>query len=254
MGSPDIRSATLRFASANAQQKIVSSQQTPDINATVSVTRIQQSENSPSTRALKETLPDPDEFIKLMAVPSNWYQGGLDFSWEIDLWGHVRCAEKASDADVVNNYYNLRGILQQIMLTKQDEKVLDERLSLIQARTSGGALDDISQERQRSELAGTRASLTDLQAQEGVAMNQLLLLLGMRPGALQKQLQASEKSLMSDNLLALQLGIPSEVALNRPDIRAAEAKLHSATARMLRLNKNFTNNRYAQPLPDKLCH
>lgn len=63
-------------------------------------------------------------------------------------------------------------------------------------------------------------------------MNQLLLLLGERPGALQKQLQASEKSLMSGNLPALQLGIPSEVALNRPDIRAAEAKLHSSTARI----------------------
>ncbi len=121
----------------------MSSQQTPDINATDSVTWIQQSENSPSTRALKEALPDPDELIKLMAAPSNWYQGGLDFSWEIDLWGHVRRTVEASDADVesqkamlemarlsiigdvVNNYYNLRGIQQQIMLAKQDEKALE---------------------------------------------------------------------------------------------------------------------------------
>nr|WP_287856823.1 efflux transporter outer membrane subunit [Klebsiella sp.] len=248
--SPDIRSATLRFASARAQQQIVNSQQTPTVNATGSVTRIQQSENSPSTRALKEALPNPDELIKLMAAPSNWYQGGLDFSWEIDLWGHVRRAIEASDADVesqkamlelarlsivsdvVNNYYNLRGIQQQIVFAKQDEKALDERLSLIQARTEGGALDETSQERQRSELAATRANLIELQAQEGVAMNQLLLLLDEHPGALQQQLQYHADSLGVGNLPTLQLGIPSDVARNRPDIRAAEARLHSATARI----------------------
>jgi NodT family efflux transporter outer membrane factor (OMF) lipoprotein len=248
--SPDIRTATLRFASARAQQQITASQQTPTVNATGSVTRIQQSENSPSTRALKEALPNPDELIQLMAAPSNWYQGGLDFSWEIDLWGHVRRAIEASDADVqsqkamlelarlsivgdvVNNYYNLRGIQQQIMLAKQDEKALDERLSLIQARTEGGELDETSQERQRSELAATRANLIDLQAQEGVAMNQLLLLLDERPGALQQQLQYHADSLKPGNLPPLHMGIPSEVALNRPDIRAAEARLHAATARI----------------------
>ncbi|MDU6439480.1 MULTISPECIES: efflux transporter outer membrane subunit [Enterobacterales] len=248
--SPDIRSATLRFASARAQQQITASQQTPTVNATGSVTRMQQSENAPSTRALKEALPNPDELIELMAAPSNWYQGGLDFSWEIDLWGHVRRAVEASDADVqsqqamlelarlsivgdvVNNYYNLRGIQQQIQLAKQDEKALNERLLLIEARTQGGALDETSQERQRSELAATRANLIDLQAQEGVAMNQLLLLLNEHPGALQQQLQYHPDSLKSDKLPALQMGIPSEVALNRPDIRAAEYKLHSATARI----------------------
>ncbi|MFH8135697.1 efflux transporter outer membrane subunit [Pantoea osteomyelitidis] len=248
--SPDIRSATLRFASARAQQQITASQQTPTVTATGSVTRTQQSENSPSTRALKEVLPNPDELINLMSAPSNWYQGGLDFSWEIDLWGHVRRATEASAADVesqqamlemarlsivgdvVNNYYNLRGIQQQIMLAKQDEKALDERLSLIQARTEGGSLDETNQERQRSELAATRANLIDLQAQEGVAMNQLLLLLDEHPGALQQQLKYHADSLKPSYLPPLQMGIPSEVALNRPDIRAAEAKLHAATARI----------------------
>jgi outer membrane protein TolC len=134
--------------------------------------------------------------------------------------------------DVVNNYYNLRGVQQQIVLARQDENALEERLSLIQVRTQGGALDETSQERQRSELAATRANLIDLQAQEGVAMNQLLLLVDEHPGALQQQLKYQPDSLKSGKLPPLHMGIPSEVALNRPDIRAAEAKLHSATARI----------------------
>lgn len=250
VASPDIRSATLRFASARAQQRITSSQQTPSVNATASITRAQQSENSPSTRALKEAIPNPDELIQLMGEPYNWYQGGLDFSWEIDLWGHVRRAVEASDADseaqkamlelarlsivgdVVNSYWNLRGIQQQIVLAKGDEKALNERLMLIKARTDGGALDDTDLERQRSELAATRANLIELQAQEGVATNQLLLLLNEHPGALKDLLRYKSDSLSTDTLPPLTLGIPSDVALNRPDIRAAEARLHAATARI----------------------
>ncbi len=250
IASPDIRSATLRFASARAQQRITSSQQTPSVNATASITRAQQSENSPSSRALKEAIPNPDELIQLMGEPYNWYQGGLDFSWEIDLWGHVRRAVEASDADseaqkamlelarlsivgdVVNSYWNLRGIQQQIVLAKGDEKALNERLTLIKARTDGGALDDTDFERQRSELAAARVNLIELQAQEGEATNQLLLLLNEHPGALKDLLRYQSDSLSADTLPPLTLGIPSDVALNRPDIRAAEARLHAATARI----------------------
>lgn len=199
---------------------------------------------------MKEALPDPDELVQLMAEPYNWYQGGLDFSWEIDLWGHVRRAVEASDAnseaqkamlelarlsivgDVVNSYWSLRGTQQQIALAKDDENALSERLTIIKARTDGGALDDTDVERQRSELAATRANLIELQVQEGVATNQLLLLLNEHPGALKDLLQYKPGSLSTGTLPQLALGIPSDVALNRPDIRAAEAQLHAATARI----------------------
>ncbi|WP_241723810.1 efflux transporter outer membrane subunit [Raoultella sp. HC6] len=247
--SPDIKTAALRFSGARAQYRITASSQTPDINATGKVTREQLSENSPSTRALKEVLPQPDELIDLMSEPYNWYQAGLDFSWEIDLWGHVRRAVEASDADlsaqgamlelarlsivgdVVNNYYALRGIQQQIVLAKEDVQAMNERLSLIRARTEGGELDYTDVERQQSELSATRANLIDLQQQEGIAMNQLLLLLGEHPGALQQQLTYKPDTNQA-TLPPLSLGIPSEVALTRPDIRAAEAHLHAATARI----------------------
>lgn len=247
--SPDIRTAALRFSGARAQYRITASSQAPDINATGKVTREQLSENSSSTRALKEVLPEPDELIDLMSRPYNWYQAGLDFSWEIDLWGHVRRAVEASDADlsaqgamldlarlsivgdVVNNYYNMRSIQQQIVLAKQDVQTMSERLSLIRARTVGGELDYTDAERQQSELSATRANLIDLQLQEGIAMNQLLLLLGEHPGALQQQL-AYKPEANQATLPPLSLGIPSAVAQMRPDIRAAEARLHAATARI----------------------
>ena len=71
--------------------------------------------------------------------------------------------------------------------------------------------------------------LPPLLAQEAASANQIALLLGERPGALQAELvprDAGARTALPD----LALGLPSEVALRRPDIRTAEAHLHGATA------------------------
>lgn len=248
--SPDMQSAALHFARAQLQYHIISAQQLPEVAMTASVSREQQSSNGASTRVLKAILPDPERVVDLMADPYNWYQAGVNFSWEIDLWGHVRRAIEAADADVsaqramlelaklsiigdvVNNYYYLRAVQQQIALLREDVRVMDERLTLIKARTVAGALDDTDQQRQQGELATTRAHLIDLQAEEAVAINKLLLLSGEHPGALQAELAYHPSALTATSLPSLSPGVPSEVALRRPDIRAAVARLHAATARI----------------------
>src|SRR3546814_18729978 len=55
--------------------------------------------------------------------------------------------------------------------------------------------------------------------------------MGERPGALAAMLAPTAAAAMP-SLPDLALGLPSEVALRRPDIRAAEARLHSATAKI----------------------
>lgn len=248
--SPDIRTAALRFSGARVQNRITASSGGPSLNATANVSRVQTSANSPSTRALKEVLPEPDELINLMTDPYNWYQAGLDFSWEIDLWGHVRRATEASAADsaaqgemlklaklsivgdVVDDYYRLRAIQQQRRLAEDNVRVMEQRLSLIHARARGGEQDYTDTELQQSDLSATRAGLVDLRQQEGIAMNQLLLLLGEHPGALAQELAWHPSAFAAETLPSLSMGLPSDVALNRPDIRAAEARLHAATARI----------------------
>jgi outer membrane protein TolC len=113
---------------------------------------------------------------------------------------------------------------------------------LIQARAGGGMNSDLDATRQRALLAGLRARLPQLLELEARTINQLSLLLGERPGALQAELAAGADASAGSNKPAglnapaavvlpdLVLGLPSELARRRPDIRQAEAKLHSATA------------------------
>ena len=244
--SPDLQTAALHFAQARAQRSTVAAQRGPEVNASGSATRQRQSESGASTRMLGIMGADP-RLTELLAEPFTLYQAGFDASWELDLWGRVRRSVEAADADVgqqaalldqarlslasdvARNYFELRTAQRQIRLMREDIAALEERAGLLQARVEGGVLDHTDLQRQRAELAALKAQLPPLLAQEAASANQIALLLGERPGALQAELaprEADARTALPD----LALGLPSEEALRRPDIRTAEAHLHGATA------------------------
>ncbi|HEX7732109.1 MAG TPA: TolC family protein, partial [Rhodanobacter sp.] len=168
-------------------------------------------------------------------------------SWEPDLWGRVRRSVEAADADVAQqaalldaarlgvagevarNYFLLRTNQRQLRLSRDDIAAMEQRLTLIEARVRAGTLDHLGLERQRAELSGLQAQLPGLMAQAAAYENQLGLLLGEHPGALHELLRPAPdgKWTMPPDLAP---GLPAEVATRRPDIRAAEQRLRSATA------------------------
>ncbi|MGP3790562.1 efflux transporter outer membrane subunit [Pseudomonas sp. B392_1p] len=244
--SPDLQTAALHFAQARAQRSTVAAQRGPDVNASGSATRQRQSEHGAGTRMIGVMGADPS-LAELLAEPFTLYQAGFDASWELDLWGRVSRSIEAADADVAQqaallglarlslasdvarNYFELRSTQRQIRLAKEDIAALEERLEILEARVAGGVIDHLDLERQRAELAALSAQLPGLLAQEGASANQLALLLGERPGALRDELapQAPQEARVLPDLA---LGLPSEVAQQRPDIRAAEVELQRATA------------------------
>lgn len=246
--SPDLQSAALRVAQARAQRDMTAAQQGPDVNASSSISRQRQSERSAGTRMIDAIGGSGNRgaLARLLAEPFTLYQAGFDASWELDLWGRVRRSVEAADADVAQqaallelawlslasdvarNYFELRTTQDQIRLIRADIVALEERTSLLETRVRSGVIDHLSLEQQRAELEALKAQLPGLLAQEGARANQIALLLGERPGTLRAELAAVPETQAA--LPDLALGLPSEVALRRPDIRAAEARLHSATA------------------------
>ncbi len=247
--SPDLRTAALHFAQARIQRGTVAAQQGPEIDFSGAVTRQRQSEYGTGTRMLDAIGSNRAALAKVLGEPFTLYQAGFDASWEPDLWGRVQRSIEAADADVASqaalldlarlslrsdvarNYLELRTTQRLIHLTRDDIAALEDRLKLLEARVQGGVLDHLDLERQRAQLASIKAQLPGLLAQEGASINQLSLLLGQRPGTLRDELAApGDESVKA--LPDLALGLPSEIALRRPDIRAAEARLHRATARI----------------------
>ena len=246
--SPDLNSAMLRFAQSRMQRQMVAAQRGVDVNASGGVTRQRMSENGANALMIQRIAPgaNSEQISKVLAEPFTLYQAGFDASWEPDLWGRIRRSIEAADASVAAQqamleetrlgvsaelaraYFELRGVQQQIAVATQDIVATEQSLQLIQVRADGGLVDDFDVERQRGQLAELRSSLPQLNASESAAINQIGVLIGAEPGSLRDDLKPVVQS--APQTPDLSLGLPSEVARRRPDIRAAEARLHAATA------------------------
>ena len=244
--SPDLQTAALHFAQARVQQGVVAGAGQPQVNAQAQVSRNRQSENGASTRLFDAIGSDRDTLAKFLAQPFTLYRGGFDAAWEPDLWGRIqRMNEQAGAmtarqqalldlarlsvaAEVAQAYVDLRVTQRQISLSEEDTRLLHERTGLVAARVKGGLEDHSGLERENAALNALRASLPALKARETMQLNRIAVLAGRHPGELDADLRGAAQA--GAELPDLSLGMPSEVALRRPDVRAALARLHAATA------------------------
>jgi NodT family efflux transporter outer membrane factor (OMF) lipoprotein len=178
--------------------------------------------------------------------PFNLWQYGFDASWEIDLWGHARREVEAAKADLqsaqeggrnalvsaeaelARDYIQLRGVQQQIAITRSDLSAFSSTLHLTQDRARAGLSTTLDVSNSTAQLASAQADLPALLTQQVQALNALCLLLGEQPGALDAEL--AQAGAVPPVPPVVPVGLPSELARRRPDIRAAEAQLHAATA------------------------
>lgn len=245
--SPDVETAALHYAQARVQLEGAGTARLPQVDAKADVSRNRLSEFGASTRLFDALGTDRDTLAKLLSQPYTLYRGGFDASWELDLWGKVRrsieqAKAKASQqqalldfmrlsvtSEVAQAYFDLRTAQRQIAITQDDIALLEDRAGLVTARVGGGLEDHSDLERENALLNGQRASLPALQAGEVMEMNRIALLLGRHPGELNEDLRFAGET-VAPRFPDLSLGMPSQVALNRPDVRAAVAQLHAATA------------------------
>ncbi|WP_313301348.1 efflux transporter outer membrane subunit [Diaphorobacter sp.] len=246
--SPDLASAALRFAQARLQRDNVQAQGGPRVGLNAAATRQRSSEFDPGTR-MADVLGggNREQLVSALSRPMSLYQVGFDAAWEPDFWGRVRRSVEAADADVAQqaalldlarlalvsevarHYVELRTTQRHLALLQEDEKALGERMDILADKVRRGALSDFDLQRQRTELQALQAQRAPLLAQEAASIGQLGVLLGQPPGTLRAQL-VQQQWVPYATLPDLRLGLPSELAMRRPDIRSAQAQLHRATA------------------------
>lgn len=249
--NPDLQSAALNFIRARLQQQIAGAQAV-ELNASGTVGRQRLSENSPSMRMAEISAPgSADQLISRLAKPYTLYQAGFDASWEPDFWGRIsRSVEAAGaelqfsaaelgelrltlSAELARVYFQLVSAEQQIALLKRQIDLAQEQLELLQAQQAAGVITDLPVESQLNQLRELNAGLPSLRSQSGALENAIAQLLGERPGALAVLLDKVKAQPLEAPLeTAFKLGLPSELALRRPDIQAEEARLHAATAQI----------------------
>ena len=130
-------------------------------------------------------------------------------------------------ANVVNSAVALASLREQIKGTEEIVRSQEAQLEVLNARRRLGAVSNADVLAQQAVIAQTRATLAPLQKQMSQARNQLMALLGRLPTGD----RGESFSLDSITLPAeLPLSLPSKVVEQRPDVRAAEAQMHQASA------------------------
>lgn len=179
------------------------------------------------------------------------YGAGVAASWEIDVFGRVRrnieahgaeVRAEAADlaglqvaiaAQVAASYTELRGWQQRLALARANAANQEQTLKLVQLRLELGRDTPFDLARTQALLEGTRARIPALQAQIAVAQHRLAVLTGRQPGALIAELDAAAPLPALPQLpTAIDPGTPADLLRRRPDVAAAEARLHAATARI----------------------
>lgn len=268
----DVRTATIRLAESRAQRQIATADEFPQVNGNASYTRERISPRgvaslfsgggaggSLATQA--NGLGGRQGGIPTAAAgggtipPFNLFQYGFDTTWELDLWGRVRrLIEQANAqveastearrqtlistiAEVARDYIQLRSAQRTEQVTRENLASARESAMLTAERVRGGVASDLDMANAEATVAGVAGQLPQVMQQEGQIINALSFLLGEMPGALTAEL--ATPSPIPPAPASVPIGVPSQLAERRPDIREAEAQLHAATAAIGAAKANF---------------
>lgn len=237
----DLRIAGARVLEARAQRGVTAAGQYPDVNSSASYERYHTSAN-----ALPP--PPPGALTPPLGVTGNLYQAGFDASWELDIFGGVRRAVEAADRDidaaqedrrdvlvtlmgeVAENYVELRTFQAQMAIARRNVQAQERTLALTESRQKQGIASELDVVRARAQVATTESSIPLLETAAQRAIRRLGLLTGREPMTLWGMLaEPQELSLRPPDV---PLGLPADLLRRRPDIRRAERRLASATARI----------------------
>ncbi len=229
----DLRIASARVLQARASLGIARSEYFPNIAAGGNLTTARVSQRGPSA---------PPNGIN----PEVEY-GGVALgmaTYEVDLWGRIRRSNEAARArllaseesrtvvtqtvlaEIAATYFSLIELDAEREIARQSYLNRTNSLRLVTVRETGGvaSLQDVRQ----SEVLVHAAKSTqiDIERRRTQTENDLRLLLGLDPGEIPRGRLLADQT----NPGEIPTGLPSELLLNRPDIRLAEQQLIAANA------------------------
>jgi NodT family efflux transporter outer membrane factor (OMF) lipoprotein len=231
----DLRSALARYDAANALAREAGFDRFPTVTAgaTASDSRISADQLPGAAREERD---------------SESYSGSIVAAWELDLFGRVRRNVETARADtrasaldlaalqviiageVAESYLELRGLQERLRVARENADNQRETLELVDVRLAAGRGTDFDSSRARAQLESTLSRVPALEAAVAVTQHRLAVLTGNAPGALIAELDAPLRlPSLPDRL---DPATPGDLLRRRPDVVAAEERLHAATARI----------------------
>ena len=166
-------------------------------------------------------------------------------SYEVDLFGRVtssynaakadsqqsealfRSVQLALQADVAQNYFNLRELDAELEVFNQTVDLRGKELDFVQHRFDAGDVSELDVAQAKAELASARSDAMTVVRQRAASEHSLAVLLGKAPA----ELTVAAKPLEPVDV-KIPAGLPSSLLERRPDITAAERAMAAENARI----------------------
>jgi multidrug efflux system outer membrane protein len=236
----DLASSVARVRESRAFRGIATGGNLPNIALEGSYSRTQLSDNSPAGQVSEAVGGSND--------PQDSFFGGLDVSWELDVFGRIRREVESATAEMEASVEDYRDVLvtlyAEVALSYIDLRTFQMRLEFATANAEGqrgslgltrdrfraGLTSALDVAQAESNLAQTEAIIPSLEVGLVVSLNRLAVLLGQQPGALHDEL--SEVSGIPAPPDSIAVGLPVDLLRRRPDVRRAERQLAAQTAKI----------------------
>lgn len=175
------------------------------------------------------------------------YNLSLAATFEVDLWGRLARSEAAARADLlqaeenrrtvaqtvvassVTGYFNIRALQRRLAVNQNSLIAYTKSVTLVNGRYRRGLTSALDLRQARRSLAQAKAERPALEQELGLAKQQLAVLLGRYPEI------KPDPDLGIDYLARMRPvppGLPSNLLLRRPDLKAAEAEIQSLSEKI----------------------
>lgn len=226
----DLRVAVSRVAEARAQFRLQQAAELPEIDVSASAIRGELADRT--APLIGDTRIE--QYSAALAVPA----------YELDFWGRIASLKRAAlerylataeaqrafalslTAQVADAYLQGRELDERIELAQRTLASREESFRIAERRLALGDTSELQLRQAQSLLTSARAELAALQQARDRNRHALRQLVGTWPADL-----PDAKSLESQGIVGdLPPGLPAELLVRRPDLRAAEARLRAANA------------------------
>lgn len=257
--NPDLAAASARLKATRAEIVIAEAAGWPSLDALASYQRERLSPNAfkgilnsiqdqASALGTGKNLAQPGVLSPIgpLGTPFDLFLAGFDSTWELDLFGGIARREEAAQANAEAAEAGRDGL--EVTLAAEVARLYLETVALeCRARVAHARLEDRREEARWAEAAyaegfigmpevhAIRDRLEQEQAipphlQEQVEWHRhaLALLLGQRPGELDRELSRIPEAVPAPP--AIPVGLPSDLLRRRPDLRQAERRVAAASA------------------------
>jgi outer membrane protein, multidrug efflux system len=181
------------------------------------------------------------------------YLLALDASWEVDIWRKLRNAKKSAMfrylsssegknflvtnlvADIATSYYELMALDNQLGILQQNIEIQQNALEIVKLEKQAAKVTELAVRKFEAEVLKNQSRQYQIRQDIIEIENRINFLVGRFPQPVPRNSQTFT-SLVSDTVYT---GLPSQLLVNRPDIRQAELDLAAAKLDIKVAKANF---------------